>query len=332
MELGLLVPSQGVLARRDRAVERVSLSVEEMRLPDVFSAADSLGFAFLGFPDHIATARGGPRHAAAPGVYPKWPERLEMLDPLTTMAAAAATTTRIELWTSILIAPLRHPLTVAHQLATLDGLSGGRVSAGVGAGWHESEFPSFGASYEDRGAHTEECLQVYDLAWTQDWASFDGRFVSFDDVSVLPKPVRQPRIPLLYGGDSVTAARRAARRCDGLYPRVDEGVADPAARHEALRDAVRREADRIGRTLDGFRLAILGSCELDPAPSVDTPFLSGSSDQMLDRLRELAEQGFSHCTLRPILREPTVDEYLEVAQRIAEEIIPQAGQLEPVGF
>jgi probable F420-dependent oxidoreductase len=332
MELGLLVPSQGVLARQDGAVERVSLSIEEMRLPDVFAAADRLDFAYLGFPDHVATARGGPRHAAAPGVYPKWPERLTMLDPLTTMAAAAAVTTRIELWTSILIAPLRHPLVLAHQLATLDGLSGGRVTAGVGSGWHESEFAPLGASYDDRGTHTEECLQVYDLAWTREWASFDGRFVRFDDVSVLPKPVRQPRIPLLYGGDSVTAARRAARRCDGLYPRVDEEAADPAARHDALRDAVRREADRIGRSLDGFKLAILGSFELDPPPSVEAPFLSGSADVVLARLQELATQGFSHCTFRPILRDPTVAEFLEVAQRISEEIVPQAAQLEPTGL
>lgn len=329
MELGLLVPSQGLLARKGLVVERVTLEVEEMRLPDVFAAAERLGFSYLAFPDHVATARGTPPPLVAAGIYPPWPERCTMLDPMTTMGVAAASTSRIGLWSSILIAPLRHPLVVAHQLATLDALSGGRVTAGVGAGWHEREFLPLGVSYADRGAITEECLQVYDLAWSGEFASFEGRFFRFDDVSVLPKPVRQSRVPLLYGGDSVTAAARAARRCDGLYPRVDESSTDLAARHAGLRDAVRREADRIGRALDGFRLAILGSCELDPPASVEVPFLSGSAAGVLERLQELAEQGFSHCTLRPILRRPNVEAFLEVAQRIAEEVVPQAAELEP---
>lgn len=295
------------------------------RVAELAGSIEKIGFDYVAVPDHVAATRVGAVKMRSSAIFPAWADRWPMLDQATTLTAAAQGTTRIRLWTSILIAPLRHPLIAAHQLATLDQLSGGRVTAGVGSGWDDREFAALGIDYGSRGAITTEAIEIYDLAWRNEWASFDGEFFAFEDVSILPTPMQKPRIPIFYGGDSLVAARRAARQCDGLYPRIDENAASPASLHNPLRDAIKYEADRIGRDLTGFELAIIGSCELNAPPSVATPWLSGSASAILERLAELAGEGIGYCTLRPILHGETFEDFVESAQALAEDVLPHAG-------
>ena len=142
--------------------------------------------------------------------------RHNMLDAAVVMGAVAVQTTTLKLATSVLIAPYRHPLSDARQFMTVDQLSNGRLILGVGVGWMVEEFDAVGIDYEERNRRTEECIQIYKASWTGDLATFEGNYYSFKDVSQDPKPVQQdPHPPIVFGGNTVRGAQRAARFCDG---------------------------------------------------------------------------------------------------------------------
>ena len=131
-------------------------------------------------------------------------------DPLVTLSYLAARTSRIRLGTSMLIMPYRNPIATAKMVATLDQMSGGRVIAGVGAGWAEAEYEALGVPFRERGARTTEYLELWKACWAPGETSFHGRFFSFDDMHVNPKPVQQPHPPIWIGGSSHASLRRAA--------------------------------------------------------------------------------------------------------------------------
>ncbi len=110
----------------------------------------------------------------------------------------------------MLLLPEHNPVIVAKQAATLDTLSGGRLTLGIGVGWSREEFDALGVPFERRGARTKEYVDAIRTLWRDDVASFDGEFVNFDAVRVNPKPVRDRRIPIVLGGNSDAALRRVA--------------------------------------------------------------------------------------------------------------------------
>src|SRR5438067_10786079 len=168
--------TQGLLTRDERDFFLQRLEPGEMRLVELAQLAERLGYHSLWLSDHVCMGRDlGTKHTANESGTRAYPDRPVMLDVVATMGALASATERIRLAPSVLIAPYRHPLNVAHQFATLDVLSGGRVIMGVGSGWERGEFAAVGASYADRGPVTEECVEIYKLAWKQDWLSYDGR-------------------------------------------------------------------------------------------------------------------------------------------------------------
>ena len=118
-------------------------------------------------------------------------------DPLIWMAAMAAVTQKLRFMTGVIILPLRNPLVLAKQVATLDHMSGGRIELGVGVGWLKEEFEAVGVPFEKRGARTDEYIAVMRKLWAEDGASFEGPFVKFHEVSSNPKPVRRsvPQLP-----------------------------------------------------------------------------------------------------------------------------------------
>jgi len=140
-----------------------------------------------------------------------------MPDPLIWLAFVAAATTELRLGTGIVILPQRNPVILAKELATLDSLSGGRVEFGIGVGWLKEEFEALGVPWPRRGARTDEYIEVMRALWDGDHASYQGEFVSFDDVSSNPKPA-QGRVPIHIGGHSRAAAERAGRLGDGFFP------------------------------------------------------------------------------------------------------------------
>ena len=139
-------------------------------------------------------------------------------EPVSTLAWLAGITTTIEIGTTVLIVPYRSALEIAKAFANIDQFSGGRVILGVGIGWAQEEFAGLGVSYKRRGAITNEYLEAIKLLWTQDFASYEGRYVLFKDVDTAPRPLRKPHIPIWVGGPSDAALRRAVRYGDAWHP------------------------------------------------------------------------------------------------------------------
>ena len=168
-------------------------------------------------------------------------------EPLTLLSFVAARTTRVRLGTSVLVLPYHNSVRLAKVAATLDVLSGGRLIMGVGVGLIEKEIRAMGSPYAERGAFTDESIAVMRALWTQDEPKFDGKFSRFDGMKFSPKPLQKPTIPIVIGGVSRHAIRRAARLGDGWQPlglspeALGQGIA-------ALREAARaagRDAAKI---------------------------------------------------------------------------------------
>ena len=202
MEIGTYMNSHGAMFRSETEVWLESLPPQDFEPVRLARLAERVGFHSLWFPDHVtlplkttnvkvANPETGKRH---------YPEKPEMFDALTTMAAVAVTTERIKLATSVLISPYRPPLHDARQFATLDWLSNGRLIAGVGAGWAKEEFEALGLPYDRRGDMTDECIEVYKRAWTDDVVAFHGEFYDFANLSMDPKPLQKPWPPIVFGG------------------------------------------------------------------------------------------------------------------------------------
>jgi probable F420-dependent oxidoreductase len=160
-----------------------------------------------------------------------------MPDPLIWMAHVAALTTRLRFITGILILPQRNPVVLAKEVATLDYMSGGRISLGIGVGWLKEEFQALGVPFERRGQRTDEHVAAMRALWAQDDASFAGEFVNFAGVSCNPKPANGT-VPFIIGGHSEAAAKRAARLGDGFFPATGAQV-DIAPLIELMRRTAR---------------------------------------------------------------------------------------------
>ena len=144
-------------------------------------------------------------------------EEFDLPDPLVWLAYVAARTTTIKLGTGILILPQRNPVITAKAVATLDHLSGGRAVLGVGAGWLAEEYAALSVPFDDRGKRLDEYIAVMRVLWTGDKASFDGDYFHFADCISRPRPVNGS-VPIVIGGHTPVAARRAGRLGDAFFP------------------------------------------------------------------------------------------------------------------
>jgi probable F420-dependent oxidoreductase len=193
--------------------------------------AEEVGFEAIFVNDHIIVGSDA-RSAPWTNVY----------DPFVSMSYIAAHTSRIGVGVSVLIMPYRNPIPTAKALATLDLMSGGRVIVGVGVGWNEAESKALGEPFHERGARTNEYLRLWQACWAPGLVSFDGKFFSFADMHVNPKPVQQPHPPIWIGGFSDAALRRAARFAAVWQPTpmpVDQFVERRAALAKACEAAGR---------------------------------------------------------------------------------------------
>jgi probable F420-dependent oxidoreductase len=165
-----------------------------------------------------------------------------MADPLTFLTAVAARTDRLRVGTGIFQLPVHNPVRVAEQVATIDQISGGRISLGVGLGWWPLEYEVHGSSFRDRGARMEEALEILRLVWSQENVAHDGRFWSFPELTVHPRPVQQPHPPLWVAGVADVAIDRAARLGDAWLC----GPVQSVTKAESMLDVYRNACARHG--------------------------------------------------------------------------------------
>ncbi|MEV5751357.1 TIGR03619 family F420-dependent LLM class oxidoreductase [Actinoallomurus sp. NPDC052308] len=179
---------------------------------DLTVEADRLGFESVWMPEHLVFATDLSTAAypgtGRPGIVPSTP----LFDAPAHLCALAAVTERIRLGTAVYLFALRHPFVAARAFATLDHVSGGRAIAGVGAGWYAGEWQAAGIDFGSRGRRLDEAIDVARRLWSEDVVEHHGEFFDFGEVAFEPKP---RGIPILAGGESPAALRRAVARCDG---------------------------------------------------------------------------------------------------------------------
>jgi probable F420-dependent oxidoreductase len=197
----------------------------------VAKKAEEVGFDAVFVNDHVIVGDDA-RSAPWTNVY----------DPLVSMSFIAAHTSRIGVGVSVLIMPYRNPIATAKAMAALDCMSGGRLIAGIRVGWNETEFAALGVPFHERGARTNEYLRLWQACWAPGKVSFNGKFVSFADMHVSPKPLQQPHRPIWIGGASDGALRRAAQ-----FAAVWQPTPMPATQLVERRAALRLACEAISR-------------------------------------------------------------------------------------
>jgi probable F420-dependent oxidoreductase len=229
---------------------------------DLARSAERAGFESIWTVDHVVVPAG------YRSTYPYDPsgrlpsgEDAPFPDPLIWLAYVAAATSTIRLATGILILPQRNPLVLAKELATLDRLSSGRVTLGVGIGWLKEEFEALGIPFGGRAGRTEEAITAMRALWSQDRASMVGDTVSFSDVYLRPQPAGGA-IPIHVGGHTEVAADRAGRIGDGFFP---FGIGRDELPH--LVDTMRRAAEAADRDPSSVEVTV-SSYGVDPAQAV----------------------------------------------------------------
>ena len=240
-------------------------------LSDAARAAEEAGADDLWVSDHLLLPVDSVRPPAS------------FHDPLTVLTWAAAATSRAGLGTSVLIAPYRHPVLLARSLASLDALSGGRVIAGLGSGWMQSEFGALGVPFRERGRRTDETITACRALWRGETA-FTWRGTRVEGNRLLPGPARPGGPPLWIGGDSDAGVRRAARAGDAWHTTVSdpERLAVRLAALDAALAArgrsragltvsvrVRAGADRVAALAPRLRALGVDHLLVDPPPTVD---------------------------------------------------------------
>ena len=200
----------------------------------IASTIESLGFESMWMGEHPVipvSAAGAVRHGV-----PLPPNYRHMPDPFTSLAAAAAVTTRIRFGTNVCIVPQHNPITLAKTIATLDRISGGRLIFAFGTGWIEDEPEVFGYRFDKRLGIALDYMEAMRILWTEEEASYQGKYISFPPLHCNPKPLQQP-LPILVGSgndktENTAVLRRVARMADGWLPSfLTPGTDARAARH-----------------------------------------------------------------------------------------------------
>lgn len=223
---------------------------------ELVQAGEAAGFDSAWTVEHTVVPAGyeSPYPYADSGKMAGGVDSFDLPDPLIWMAYVASATSTIRLATGILILPQHNPVVVAKQVASLDYLSNGRVIFGIGVGWLQEEFAALGVPFAGRGKRTDEYIAAIRELWYAEQPTFHGEHVNFDAAYCRPQPVQRP-IPVVIGGHSMAAARRAGRLAEGYFPAREA----PADLIEAARDA----AAAHGR--DPAALDITASMPADPA-------------------------------------------------------------------
>jgi probable F420-dependent oxidoreductase len=269
--------------------------------------AEACGYEGIYLAEHVVVVPSyTSRYPYAPNGRMPLPDDCAIPDPLDLLAFLAGVTSRIRLGTGILVLPEHHPLQLAKRVATIDQLSGGRVTLGVGVGWMREEIAAMGIDPSTRGVRTDECIEAVHALWRDDEATYEGEHFSFTAVCSNPKPRQRradgsPGVPIHIGGHTAAAARRAGRLADGFQPlglagdELSARVAD-----------VRAAAEAAGRDPDAIELSLGGVLD--------------SLDEQ--QIATAAEAGATRLVLGT--REPDPDKMRDTMSRVAESFLTLA--------
>ena len=268
MRVGIHLPHIGRKAGPE-AIRRAAVQAEELGFADVWTS------------EHIITPAGA--------MYPPSPN---FYDPVLSLTWAAACTKRVGLGTSVLVLPMRHPLPLAKELATLQNLSEGRFILGTGVGWLEAEFAALGVPFNERGRRTDEGIAMMRAVWSDDPVSFESRWIPavIDNMRMMPKP--QKPIPIWVGGTSDAALKRAAR--------LDSWHGSRATPEQAAPLVARLRAERP---------------EPEFAISLRAAWDGRDEAALKERLKGFAAVGVGHVMVEPFDRE--IGDWLNSVERIA---------------
>jgi probable F420-dependent oxidoreductase len=285
MQIGCSAPTSGPLIAPDSLLR-------------IATEAEMLGFDYVTVSDHVMIPKSiASRYPYSDsGEFPSG-AGADRLEQLTAATFIAAVTSKLRIVTSVMVVPHRPAVLTAKILATLDVLSKGRITLGIGAGWCKEEFEAIGAPpFDDRGVVTDEWMMACKELWTNDNPKFAGKYVKFDEVVFTPKPVQQP-IPIWIGGESGPAMRRTARYGDAWYPigTNPQFPMDTLSRFKAGVAKLRGMTEKAGRDPSAVALAyrISSNPEAQPKGTVDGErklFTGGAADYVGD-IRALAEVG-----------------------------------------
>lgn len=302
MEIGLHLPSAQPGATAEGILE-IALLAEE------------LGFDAVWAFDHLLTPTSLASQYPYARAYPIGPSD-PIFDPLALFGVLAGKTARLKLGTGVLIAAYRHPIVLAKILASIERFAPGRLVLGVGAGWMREEFDALGVPFERPGARLEELVAALRAVWSDGPSRFDGERYRWPEAGFAPAPTRP--IPILIGGHSDVALRRAARVGDGwaiaLGKGQGAGVDAITARLEALR-AMRREEGTIDRP---FELLCQNTLAFSDTGSPKLPFV-GPAHFIAENLRRLRDAGVTMVDLAAYGPREAI---AEAARRFVDEVRP----------
>ncbi len=270
--------------------------------------ADEAGFDSIWAIDHIVIPASGV-YVFGENVY----------EQLVVLAHLAAVTERVRLGTSVMVVPYRNPIVAAKMLATIDALSGGRLILGVGSGWLEEEFDTLGADYASRGAVTDEALDTFVSLWTR---RDEGRSGRFAEIRFAPTPVQDPHPPILIGGNSRRAIRRAVELGQGWHPTTVLSEAELVALAGHLQTSW-EAAGRRGKPEIALGIPVLVT-ETPPDPEetwLGARMVAGSPEEIVAELRKLS--GFvTHFVIHVVAG--TREELLAQLDLLARDVLPGA--------
>ena len=314
MQIGFNLPNSGPLSAVDR-MTRIAVEGEAM------------GFDYLTMTDHVVlpdTRVPGYPYSESGEFYEDAP--LERHEQLIGMSWIAAKTSRIRLVAAVLVVPHRPAVLSAKMLATLDVLSGGRLTVGIGAGWLKTEFDAVVTTpFPERGAVTDEYIDAFKVLWTESSPKFSGKYSTFDGIVLEPKPVQKPHPPIWVGGEGLAALRRAARVGDAWYPigSNNQHLLDTLPRLQAgiarLREAEQKAGRAPGSVGVAFRVKRYGAVVPPRANDGERRLFSGSEADLIGDFRALKQLGVGAIDID--FGRPTADAVLAEMARFRKAVI-----------
>lgn len=256
-------------------------------------------------------------YANVPGA--KYPDTWKELywEPVSVLSYLAAHTKKINLGTSITVLPMHNPFEIAKQVAEIDQFSNGRFVFGVGVGWFEEEFEVLGQDFHNRGARTDEALDLMRTLWEPDPVNFEGQFYQVKDAYFAPKPVQEPHPPIWIAGNSKHAMRRAARVGDAWHPVRP----DPDTLAASIAD-LQAMADEAGRAPGSVETAV--KCPMlfqDSPPGEGQAPTQGRPQDIIDAIKRYEDAGANYYVFDFVPE--AFDMAMETMERFANEVRPK---------